>query len=188
MIALWMEKCTEGLSRYIFLWWTSQSKTTLLQDSSWSTDLGISVFLLCKFLFAGAFTVAIIWSNSYRKSIYKICVLLKLFLWQLLYICSSENKTRKISHHLYLEHEAATISNEVVTKKDLIAREFYKINALPPPKSRGCSKNSCVWAAENFGISAENCNGFADLVKMVRNFASFVFWTANIMKLSQKKF
>ena len=40
------------------------------------------------------------------------CYFKKLFLWQLHYICSSENKTRKISHHFHLVREGAKIFSE----------------------------------------------------------------------------
>ena len=36
--------------------------------------------------------------------------------------------------------------------------------------------------------TAENSDGFADLVKVLPNFTSFNFWTTNTIKFSQKKF
>ena len=46
---------------------------------------------------------------------------------------------------------------EVVTKKVLIAREFYKCSSAT--KMNGVLKNSCVLAAENLGSFIENCEG-----------------------------
>ena len=66
------------------------------------------------------------WSWWHNRT-YKIRVLLKLFLWQLHYICSSENKTCVISNHFDLVRDAAQIfslSKQLFSKR--VSQLLYK--------------------------------------------------------------